>query len=103
MDFSDALRQLKIGERVARDGWNGVGMWITLQAGYPDGIAINSNTSRATGIPEGTVCCFRPYLMMFTAQGDFVPWLASQSDLLAVDWRVASGPVEVPAVPPEVT
>lgn len=30
------------------------------------------------------------YLMMFTAQGDFVPWLASQTDVLAEDWELAS-------------
>ena len=36
--------------------------------------------------PEGTVCAFRPYLMMRTADGEFVPWVASQSDLLADDW-----------------
>jgi len=57
--------------------------------GYPDGIAINVNTAEATGIPPGTVCKFRPYIMMWTANGDFVPWLASQSDVLAEDWEVA--------------
>ena len=51
-------------------------------------ILINTNTAKATGKPEGTLCVFRPYLMMLTAQGDFVPWVASQSDLLADDWEV---------------
>jgi len=74
--------------RVARSGWNGKGMWVVLQAGYPDGIPINGNTALATGIPEGTVCKFRPYLMMRTADGSFVPWVASQTDLLADDWYV---------------
>jgi len=40
-------------------------------------------------MPEGTVCRFLPYLMMRTAQGDFVPWLASQTDILADDWMLA--------------
>lgn len=65
-------------------------MWLAYQKGYPDGIAINVNTAEATGIAQGTVCRFRPYVMMRTAQGDFVPWLASQSDILAEDWSVVN-------------
>lgn len=86
LTFGMALEALKAGARVHRSGWNGDGMYVVLQHGYPDGIPINENTARATGIPQGTVCRFRPYLMMLTAQGDFVPWVASQTDLLADDW-----------------
>lgn len=85
-DFGTALSMLRAGARVTRQGWNGRGMYIVLQAGYPDGIKINGNTARATGLAEGTLCRFRPYLMMKTVQDDFVPWVASQSDLLADDW-----------------
>lgn len=90
MDFSDALRRCKTGDKIARTGWNATGMFVVHQAGYPDGIAINANTAQATGIPEGTVCKFQPYLMFKTAQDSFVPWLASQSDLLADDWFTVS-------------
>jgi len=85
--FSEALELLKQGKRLARSGWNGKGMFVVLQRGYPNGIAINKNTADATGIPEGTVCKFLPYLMFRTAQGDFVPWLASQTDILSDDWE----------------
>lgn len=85
-DFSDVLNLVKSGSKIARKGWNGNGMFVVYQPGYPDGIAINRNTANATGIPEGTVKSFRPYLMMYTAQGDFVPWVASQTDILAEDW-----------------
>jgi hypothetical protein len=88
VDFGQALAAVRRGDRIARTGWNGKDMFVVYQAGYPDGIAINANTSRATGIPEGTVCTFRPYLMMRTVDGDFVPWVASQTDLLADDWLV---------------
>jgi len=77
------------GGKVARAGWYGKGMFIVFQKGYPDGIPINANTAQATGIPQGTVCKFLPYIMMRTADGAFVPWLASQTDILATDW----GPV----------
>ena len=86
--FGWALKQLHNGSKVARSGWNGKGMWIVLQAGYPDGIPINANTARATGIAEGTICKFLPYIMMKTADGAFVPWLASQTDILASDWEL---------------
>ena len=86
MDFSAALAEVKAGRKITRSGWNGKGMFVVFQKGYPDGIAINANTSEATGIPQGTVCRFLPYLMLRTAQGDFVPWLASQTDILAEDW-----------------
>lgn len=86
LNFGQALEALKRGEKVARVGWNGKGMWLVLQKAYPDGIPINRNTSEATGIPEGTICKFLPYIMMKTATGEFVPWLASQTDLLAEDW-----------------
>lgn len=87
MNFSEALNALKAGGRVTRAGWNGKGMFVVLQAGYPDGIPINRNTAQATGIPEGTVRQFRPYLMLCDDAGAFVPWLPSQADLLKDDWQ----------------
>ncbi|WP_433242434.1 DUF2829 domain-containing protein [Actinomadura nitritigenes] len=91
MDFGYALTRLRGGSRVTRNGWNASGQWVVLQDGYPDGIAINGNTAAATGIPEGTVCRFRPYLMLRCADGAFVPWQPTTSDVLAEDWRILTG------------
>lgn len=89
MDIGDAIRAMRTeGKRVARTGWNGKGMWLCYQRGYPEGVSINANTARATGLPEGSTCRFLPYIMMRTAHDEFVPWLASQTDLLACDWVV---------------
>lgn len=71
MDFSRALKQIKLGRRVRRSGWNGKGMWIMLQ----------------TPAPSGGMTL--PYIYMRTVQGDLVPWLASQTDILADDWKGA--------------
>jgi Protein of unknown function (DUF2829) len=91
MNFGDALMHTREHqERITRSGWNDKEMFVCYQAGYPDGIQINSNTASATGFPIGTSMKFRPYLMMFTAQRDFVPWVASQTDLLAYDWGIIS-------------
>lgn len=86
LDFSAALKLVKECWKISREGWNGKGMYVVFQRGYPNGIAINKNTAEATGEPEGTMMVFRPYLMMKTADGEFVPWVASQTDLLAMDW-----------------
>jgi len=86
LSFSDALNELKMGVKISREGWNGKEMWLAYQPGYPDGIPINVNTAKATGLPQGTICKFLPYIMMKTAEGSFVPWLASQTDILAIDW-----------------
>ncbi len=88
-DIGRAVTEMRHhGKKVAREGWNGKGMYLVFQKAYPEGIPINKNTADATGIPAGTVCKFLPYILMRTAGGEFVPWLASQTDLLAVDWEV---------------
>jgi hypothetical protein len=70
MTFGEAIKNLWDGKRVSREGWNGKGMWLALQR--PD------EHSKMT----------LPYIYMSTAQGDLVPWLASQTDILAADWGV---------------
>lgn len=90
MNFGEALEVLKAGKKIARAGWNGQGMWAVLQKGYPDGIGINKNTSDATGLPFGTVCKFRPYFILKTAQDDFAHWVPSGSDILAEDWTIVT-------------
>lgn len=87
-DIGWAVTQMRHhGAKVGRAGWNGKGMYLVYQKAYPEGIPINANTAAATGIPQGTVCRFLPYIMMYTADGAFVPWLCSQTDLLATDWE----------------
>lgn len=91
MNFSEALEQVKLGSKITRTGWNGKSQYVVYQPGYPDGISINANTAKATGLPEGSTGYFRPYLMFRTAQGDFVPWVATQTDILADDWAIELG------------
>lgn len=69
MDFGQALHHLRNGERVTRAGWNGKGQALELQR--PD------ENSKMT----------LPYIFIHTVQGDRVPWLASQTDMLANDWE----------------
>lgn len=66
-----AIEHLEAGKRVTRCGWNGPGQYLELQ--MPDPL------SKMT----------LPYVYIRTVQGDLVPWICSQTDLLARDWRVA--------------
>lgn len=88
MNFGEAVEALKNGRRVARSGWNGKGMFLGLQRGYPNGTSANENTAAAIGCAEGDRVVVRPYIIMKDAQGMLVPWLASQTDILAEDWVV---------------
>lgn len=84
-DFSDALRHLKDGRKVARSGWNGKGMFLFLVSGS----RFKVNRPPLLGIyPEGTEISYRPHIDMKTVDGEVVPWVASQTDLTAEDWRV---------------
>lgn len=83
MDFSQALQLLKRGEKVARSGWNGKGMFIFLVPGS----TFKVNRPPLMGIyPEGTEVKYHAHVDMKTADGQIVPWLCSQTDLLADDW-----------------
>lgn len=82
-NFGTALDYLKSGCRVARSGWNGKNMFLFLVPGS----TFQVNRPPLLGIyPEGTTidCC--PHIDMRTADSKIVPWLASQTDVLAEDW-----------------
>ena len=84
MDFSEALKALKQGQRVARAGWNGKGMFIFVVPGST--FEVNREPLLSV-MGEGTVVDYHPHIDMKTAQGYIVPWLASQADLFAEDWE----------------
>ena len=80
MDFGDAIRSMKDGARCARAGWNGKGIFIELQ------------------VPDAHSKMTHPYIYINTtglqtdnpdAPKSLVPWLASQTDMLAEDWTEA--------------
>lgn len=84
-DIGMALIHLRGGEKVARAGWNGKGMFLYF---VPKG-AYEPCTEIAKELvnEEGKVP-YAPYVAMKTVDGTVVPWLCSQTDLLAQDWMV---------------
>ena len=94
MDFSDALRELKAGKKVARHGWNGKGMWLSYTPGSKNVPAANiwspNNRAYAESRP-GQVVDVLPAITMKVATGEILMgWLASQTDMLAEDWEVVN-------------
>ena len=85
LTFGLAIEALKQGSRVARAGWNGKGMFLFLVPGS----TFQVNRPPLLGIyPEGTTINYCPHIDMKTADGKVVPWLASQTDVLADDWVI---------------
>ena len=83
MDFGQALKALKAGRRVAREGWNGKGMFLFL---VPGSVFRVNREPLLSMLGEGTEVQYHAHIDMKTAQGYVVPWLASQADMLAEDW-----------------
>lgn len=83
--FGEAIDCMKTGHNVARAGWNGKGMFIYLQ--QPECSLEKVNGKQTGNVLQATDATV-PYLMMYTATMDLVPWLASQTDILADDWQV---------------
>lgn len=88
MTFGIALEMLKKGFRVARKGWNGKGMFVVFQKGYPDGIPCNKQTAEAWGISEGDLFKCNPYLQIRCVDGSHSMWVPSINDCFAEDWVI---------------
>ena len=85
-NFSRALEEIKAGHKVARARWNGKNMFLFLVPGS----TFKVNRPPLLGIyEEGTEINYCPHIDMRTADGKIVPWLCSQTDMLANDWEIA--------------
>ena len=83
-DFSAAVRFLKQGKSIARKGWNGKGMFLFLVYGQEK---LTETINGIYGDPTDTnKFPVRDAIYMKTADNQLVPWVASQTDVLAIDW-----------------
>lgn len=85
MNFGRAIEALKDGMRVSRSGWNGKGMFLFLVSG--SNFVVNREPLLSI-MGEGSIVTYRPHIDMKDAEGKVVPWLASQTDMLADDWGI---------------
>lgn len=84
MSFGLAIEALKNGCKVAREGWNGKGMWLTVVRGSNPEETIGDYQVNQVVWPGECL----PWIGMKTADDKFVPWLASQTDILSDDWVI---------------
>lgn len=83
MPFGLAVEAMKKGKKVARTGWNGKGMFLY----YVPANTYKAQTEAARS-HFGDEVPYLAYIAMKTAPGEVVPWLASQTDVLADDWAI---------------
>ncbi len=76
LSFGQAIYALQRGKKVCREGWNGKGMFLAIVESwnFTNGTCDNYE--------------YAPFIAMKTAQDKVVPWLASQTDILAEDWMI---------------
>lgn len=77
LTFGEAIEQLKQGDWISRLGWNGKDMYLFIVTNWRFGSGFSNVTHR-------------PFIAMKTVNGEFVPWLASQSDMLETDWVIVN-------------
>lgn len=83
--FGWAIERIREGHKVAREGWNGKGMFIF----FTEGRTIPNNKERSFAHFEGDEVVLADHVDMKAADGKYISgWLASQTDMLAQDWVV---------------
>jgi hypothetical protein len=85
MGIGQAVKEMLDGKKVERAGWNGKGMFLYYVP--PGEYPARTDVAKSVWGEDGLVP-YQAYIAMKTVQGTVVPWLCSQSDLLATDWQV---------------
>lgn len=94
LNFGQAIDLMKKGCKVAREGWNGKGMFIYISGGYEGSKALKTEAiwnehAKQVSIDNGGKCDFPPYIAMKTADNKIqCGWLANQADMLSEDWVI---------------
>ncbi len=88
LNFGEAIEAVKAGKKIAREGWNGKGMFVVYQKGYPEGISCNAQTAAAWGLNEGDLFRCEPYLQIKMVKGSHSMWVPSVNDVLSEDWTI---------------
>lgn len=88
LTFGLAVEAAKNGFKISREGWNGKGMFVVYQKGYPQGISCNEQTAKAWGLNPGDLFKCEPYLQIKMVNGSHSMWVPSINDVLSEDWGI---------------
>lgn len=91
MNFGQALEAMKNGKCIARNGWNGKGMFVYLVTGgdYP----VQMDCVKHLANEKGTLK-YNPYMAIKNVNGTISTWVPSVNDCLAEDWYIIPKEVE---------
>lgn len=81
--FGEAIKYLKRGMRVAREGWNGKKQYIQLATG----ISYKTSSGEIVNCEHDAIGNMA--IAFVGTSGVQMGWLASQADMLAEDWMFA--------------
>lgn len=84
--FGMAIEALKMGHKVQRSGWNGKDMYLVILDPARD----NLITLSVSCVEATRELALQPFIVMKTVDNTYVPWLASQTDMLSDDWRIVN-------------
>ena len=87
-NFSDALRFLKLGEKMSRSGWNGKGMYVFYRKGIENVPISNEITADELGKGMGDTMTIKPHFWIKNVDGTYSNWVPSINDLLSEDWEI---------------
>ena len=73
LSFEEILPYIKSGKWAARADWNRKNQYVCMLEG---GQELNTLTFR------------KPFLVLFNAQGEYVPWVPSMGDLFSKKWKL---------------
>lgn len=81
-DFGEAIRYLKCGRKVQREGWNGKNQYIELA----NNISYRNNNDEIINAEHQAIG--NKAIAFVGTSGVQLGWLASQADMLAEDWKL---------------
>jgi len=88
VSFGEAVDLMKAGNKCAREGWNGKGMFVIFVQGQKK-VPLSPESAYAKVFPKRKAIDINGHFDMYTAQRQMQPgWLASQTDIAATDWMV---------------
>ena len=94
VNFGQAIEALKEGKRVARKGWNGIGMFVFKQIPASIGVNIIPNMQslplnvKNEFVHRGTNINYSNQMCIVKPDNTIDSWVASASDIFAEDWEI---------------
>lgn len=82
MNFGEAIIAVKNGNKIQRNGWNGKNQYVELAT------CISYKNTKGEIVNCNHDAIGNKALAFVGTSGVQIGWLASQSDMLATDWKI---------------